>query len=78
VFADDNGCLFIKGEQNLEELFRVAREIWQRERRQAESIKSGHSLQEQLKFAQYLEKREADSNYTFREHLRTISGAIEE
>ena len=78
LFADDDGCLFINAEQNLEELFRVAREIWQRERRQAESIKSGHSLQEQLKFAQYLEKREADSNYTFREHLRTISGAIEE
>jgi regulator of RNase E activity RraA len=78
VFADDDGCLFIDREQNLDELLRVAREIWQRERHQADSIKSGRSLREQLNFSEYLEKREADSNYTFREHLRTISGAIEE
>jgi 4-hydroxy-4-methyl-2-oxoglutarate aldolase len=78
VFADDDGCVFIGGKHSLDDLLRVAREIWERERRQAESIKSGRSLREQLKFAQYLEKREADPNYTFREHLRTISGAIEE
>jgi regulator of RNase E activity RraA len=78
VFADDDGCLFINGERNLDKLLRVAHEIWQRERRQADSIKNGQSLRQQLEFAQYLEKREADSNYTFREHLRKISGAIEE
>jgi 4-hydroxy-4-methyl-2-oxoglutarate aldolase len=77
VFADDDGCLFIAAER-VDELLSVAREIWQRERHQAESIKSGHSLREQLAFARYLEKRAADSSYTFREHLRKISGAIEE
>src|SRR5438874_9101795 len=59
-------------------LLSVAYEIWERERRQAEAIKSGRSLREQLDFARYLEKRVADPNYTFREHLRKISGAIEE
>jgi 4-hydroxy-4-methyl-2-oxoglutarate aldolase len=77
VFADDDGCLFAAAER-ADELLGVAHEIRQRERRQAEAIKSGHSLREQLEFARYLEKRAADPSYTFREHLRKISGAIEE
>jgi 4-hydroxy-4-methyl-2-oxoglutarate aldolase len=77
VFADDDGCVFV-GPEHIDELLRVAHEIWQRERHQAEAIKSGRSLQEQLEFTRYLEKRAADSSYTFREHLRKISGAIEE
>ena len=77
VFADDDGCLFAsKG--RIDELLRVAYEIWQRERHQAEAIQRGHTLREQLQFAQYLEKRATDPSYTFREHLRKISGAIEE
>jgi regulator of RNase E activity RraA len=77
VFADDDGCLFTAAER-IDDLLQVAREIWQRERRQAEAIKSGHSLREQLEFARYLEKRAGDPSYTFRDHLRKISGAIEE
>src|SRR5206468_3390341 len=77
VFADDDGCLFVTAER-VDELLSVARKIWQRERHQTEAIKSGHSLREQLEFARYLEKRATDSSYTFREHLRKISGAIEE
>jgi len=77
VFADDDGCLFFLAEHT-NDLLSVAHKIWQRERRQAEAINSGRSLREQLDFAQYLEKRAADPTYTFREHLRKISGAIEE
>ena len=77
VFADDDGCLFA-GAEHVDELLRVAYEIWQGERHQAEAIKRGQSLREQLQFAQYLEKRAADPSYTFREHLRKMSGAIEE
>ena len=77
VFADDDGCVFV-GAEFADDLLRVAREIWQRERHQADAIKSGHSLREQLEFARYLEKRATDPGYTFREHLRKISGAIEE
>jgi regulator of RNase E activity RraA len=77
AFADDDGCLFVLA-QHADDLLSVAHEIWQRERRQAEAIKSGHTLREQLDFARYLEKRAADPSYTFREHLRKISGAIEE
>ena len=77
VFADDDGCLFVATGM-MDDLLRVAQEIWQRERRQAEAIKLGHSLREQLDFAQYLERRAADPSYTFRKHLRRTSGAIEE
>jgi regulator of RNase E activity RraA len=77
VFADDDGCLFVLA-QHADDLLPVAHEIWEQERRQAEAIKSGRSLREQLNFARYLEKCAADPNYTFREHLRKTSGAIEE
>jgi regulator of RNase E activity RraA len=77
VFADDDGCLFVVAER-IEELLGLAQEIWERERRQAEEIKGGQSLREQLQFAQYLKKRATDPGYTFREHLRKISGSIEE
>jgi 4-hydroxy-4-methyl-2-oxoglutarate aldolase len=77
AFADNDGCVFV-GAEFVENLLRVAHEIWERERRQAEEIRSGRSLREQLQFAQYLEKRATDPSYTFREHLRKISGAIEE
>jgi len=77
VFADDDGCVFVLA-QHADDMLSIAHDIWQRERRQAEAIKSGSSLSEQLKFARYLEKRAADPSYTFREHLRKISGAIEE
>jgi len=77
VFADDDGCVFLAAE-HANELLSVAQAIWQRERHQAEAIKGGHSLREQLRFAEYLEKRAADPSYTFREHLRKISAAIEE
>ena len=77
AFADDDGCLFVLA-QHVENLVLLAHEIWERERRQAEAIRGGRSLREQLDFGRYLEKRTADPNYTFREHLRKISGAIEE
>jgi 4-hydroxy-4-methyl-2-oxoglutarate aldolase len=77
AFADDDGCLFVLA-KHTDQLLSVAHEIWERERRQAEEIKSGRSLREQLDFARYLEKRATDPSYTFREHLRKISGAIEE
>jgi regulator of RNase E activity RraA len=77
VFADDDGCVFVP-QPSSEKLFKIAREIWQKERKQAERIRSGKNLREQLKFKDYLAKRSVNPRNTFRQHLKDIGGAIEE
>lgn len=77
VFADDDGCVFIDG-NSADAVLGSAREIWQRERAQADAIRSGKTLRTQLRFTDYLAKRAGNPNYTFRKHLRILGGAIEE
>ena len=77
VFADDDGCVFVEL-KSIEQILKSARDIWETERKQADLIKAGRTLQEQLKFADYLKKRAANPQHTFRQHLREIGGAIEE
>lgn len=77
VFGDDDGVLFVPGEQ-AEELLTLAERIRDTERGQAERIRAGDTLRSQLRFADYLARREQDPDFSFREHLRGIGGAIEE
>ena len=77
VFADDDGCLFVL-EKDVDQILIAAGLIWKTERSQAERIQAGETLRDQLKFAEFLRRRGADSNYTFRQYLREIGGAIEE
>jgi 4-hydroxy-4-methyl-2-oxoglutarate aldolase len=77
VFADSDGVLFAPIQQ-IQELLSTAHSIWRKERHQAEEIRAGKKLREQLRFDEYLARRSADDTYTFRQHLRTIGGAIEE
>lgn len=78
VFADDDGVLFVSSQVDLDQLLQIAQTISQNERKQADLIRSGKTLQDQLRFAEYLEKRSADANYSFRMHLQSIGGSIEE
>ncbi|HSL45706.1 MAG TPA: hypothetical protein VK897_19890 [Anaerolineales bacterium] len=77
VFADADGVLFAPA-QRAEEILATAHGIWQKERRQAEQIRAGTKLREQLQFDEYLTRRSREDTYTFRQHLRSIGGAIEE
>lgn len=77
VFADDDGVLLVSGEQ-VEEVLGVAKEIWQTERKQAEKIAAGENLRTQLQFHNFLAKRAENPNFSFREHLRSVGGEIEE
>lgn len=77
VFADADGVLFVPI-QRIEEILSTAQNIWKKERRQAQEIQTGKKLREQLRFEEYLARHSMDNTYTFRQHLRSIGGAIEE
>jgi len=77
VFADDDGCIFL-ADDRIDELVATSVSIWRKEREQAERIKAGDTLYQQLGFKEYLTKRSTDPNYTFRKHLRGLGGEIEE
>lgn len=77
VFADNDGTLFVSATRT-DEVLALARSICKRERQQAEMVREGSALRAQFRFNEYLLKRNTDHNYTFRKHLRSIGGAVEE
>jgi regulator of RNase E activity RraA len=77
VFGDLDGVLFVN-EQHLDDVFGLASEIADRERRQAALVRQGRSLRQQFRLADFVARRATDPSYTFRRHLRQIGGAIEE
>ncbi len=77
VFADDDGAVFV-ALAVLEEVLATAAAIGARERSQADLVRSGTSLRDQLRFNDYLKGRSTNPSYTFRQHLRSVGGAIEE
>lgn len=77
LFADDDGIVVL-ARSDAEQVLNDARAIFEVERRQAEMVRSGRSLREQFQFAEYVHRRSTDPAYTFRTHLRTIGGEIEE
>lgn len=77
VFADDDGCVFVTNTDS-KRVLDTALAIQKTERLQAEAIASDRNLRTQLRFDEYLVRRKQDSSYSFRQHLRTIDGAIEE
>ncbi|WP_410658989.1 RraA family protein [Amycolatopsis sp. lyj-112] len=77
VFGDDDGVLFVPADRADEVLDR-AEAIRDTERLQADRIRAGESLREQVRFADFLAERAKTPSLTFREHLRAVGGAIEE
>jgi regulator of RNase E activity RraA len=77
VLADDDGVLFVPLTR-AGEIFTLAEKIRDTERRQAERMRAGDSLRSQVRFDAYLAQRRRTPSLTFREHLRSVGGAIEE
>ena len=77
VFADDDGCIFAMAE-SLGQLLESAVAIGAVENGQADRVRGGERLTDQLRFREYLAQRKVQPSYTFREYLRGIGGAIEE
>jgi regulator of RNase E activity RraA len=82
VLADDDGALFVPLAR-AEEVLALAEGIRDTERghaehRQADRMRGGVSLREQVQFGRYLSERSKNPALTFREHLRAVRGAIEE
>ena len=76
VFADDDGVVVVLT-ADLPRIVETARDIAAREGAQAVRLLKGELLRTQLDLDTYVAKRQADANYTFREHLKSFGGAIE-
>lgn len=76
VFADDDGVVFVPADR-ADDVIAAARAIRDTEVAQADRMRSGTSLRDQLHFADYLARRADDPTLTLRQHLTEIGGAIE-
>lgn len=76
VFADEDGVLFVPLDR-VDELLTIAEGIAATERRQADLIRGGTSLRDQVRFGDFLAARAAHPGLTFRDHLRGVGGEIE-
>jgi regulator of RNase E activity RraA len=76
VFGDEDGVVFVPRARG-GEVLAIAAGIRDTEQAQAERIRSGNTLREQVRFDEYLTARDANPALTFREHLRAVGGEIE-
>jgi hypothetical protein len=77
VVGDENGVLFLPSVRAAD-VATAARAIRDSEHDQAERLRQGTSLRVQLRFAEFVSRRSANPELTFRQHLGRIGGAIEE
>jgi regulator of RNase E activity RraA len=76
VFADEDGVVFVPA-AHVDDVLDQAESIRATEGRQAELIREGTTLRQQVRFDDYLAARATSPALTFREHLRTVGGEIE-
>ncbi|OKK21801.1 dimethylmenaquinone methyltransferase [Streptomyces sp. CB00455] len=76
VLGDDDGVLFLPLDRAAE-IAETATSIRDIERHQAARMRLGTSLRDQIRFDGYLTARERDG-VSFRAHLRSVGGAVEE
>ncbi|MFT2015275.1 RraA family protein [Streptomyces sp. 796.1] len=77
IAVGDSDGLVVVPAKAYSEVVDVARVIAEAEQRQADEARRGLSLREQLGWAEFKKRRQADSSYTFRAHLAREGGALE-
>ncbi|UVJ41340.1 RraA family protein [Arthrobacter sp. CJ23] len=77
VLGDDDGVLFLPLDRAAD-IADVATAIRDTERSQAARMHMGTTFRSQARLGEYLAAREADAEFTFRQHLRAVGGEIEE
>jgi regulator of RNase E activity RraA len=76
VVADANGVLFLP-EDRLEDIVAAAITYRETEARQLTAMKAGRSYRSQVRFGEYVARREEDASYGFRQHLKEVAAAGE-
>jgi regulator of RNase E activity RraA len=77
VAADADGVLFLP-EARLDDIVAAAVAIRDTERRHTEAMETGRSFRSQVRFSEYLSRRDRDASYSFRRHIRDVEAAGEE
>lgn len=76
VVADANGVLFI-AEDRLEEIIPAAMSYRDTEAKLLKAMDEGQNFRTQVRFTEYLSRREQNPGYGFRQHLKDIEAAAE-
>jgi 4-hydroxy-4-methyl-2-oxoglutarate aldolase len=76
LFADDDGVVVVAN-ADLARVIETAKDIANREGAQAVRLLKGELLRSQFDLDDYVARRQSDPKYTFREHLKSLGGAIE-
>ncbi|HUE90107.1 MAG TPA: RraA family protein [Vicinamibacterales bacterium] len=76
IFADIDGVAVVSRAE-LARVVTAARDIATREQAQAERLLGGERLRDQLQLDTYIARRQNEPTYTFRDHIKSLGGAIE-
>lgn len=76
VVADANGVLFLP-EDRLDDIIAAAVAYRETEGRQLKAMRTGRSYRAQVRFSEYISRRDRDASYSFRQHLKDIEAAGE-
>lgn len=76
VVADANGVLYLP-EDRLDDIIAAAVAYRETEARQLKAMRAGRSYRSQVRFSEYLSRRDRDASYSFRQHLKDIEAAGE-
>jgi 4-hydroxy-4-methyl-2-oxoglutarate aldolase len=76
IFADVDGVAVVSHAE-LARVVAAARDIATREQAQAGRLLRGERLRDQLQLEAYVARRQNEPTYTFRDHIKSLGGAIE-